>query len=217
MWDTVLLSITLSFALGVSYLYYKELRPVQLRVLVWTMIFWLVKEVIGVVYYDVTKNSNHFIYNIYILPQYLAYFFIFYKSYLSPLFKKITLYAGVAFIITYIYNIFILKQFYSFSGNIANNVGELITLALCCLYMAELLMQETFINYFRIPSFWIATGLMFYCTGNFVYFCMLGYILKNNLDPQGEIYMVITSVTTNVQFGLFTIGLLCNKPWIKVK
>ena len=216
MWDIAILSITLSFALVVSFVYFKQLHPIQLRVIVWAMILWLSVEVIGHAYYEVTKKSNHFIYNLYILPQYLIYFFIFYKSYISSLLKKITIYGAVAFIFTYIYNIFTLNHLYNFSYFI-NNVGQLLTLALCFLYMAELLMQETFINYFRIPLFWIATGLMFYCTGNFVYNCMLGYILKNNLDPEGNVYMVITSVTTNVQFGLFAIGLLCNKPWIKVK
>jgi hypothetical protein len=216
MQDIAILSITLSFALAVSFFYYKQLHPIQLRVLVWLMILWLIVEVTGHAYSETTKKSNHFIYNLYILIQYLAYYFIFYKSYLSPLFKKITIYASVVFVITYIYNIFVLNYFYNFS-NFVDNVGQLLTLALCFLYMAELLMQETFINYFRIPLFWVATGLMFYCTGNFVYYCMLGYILKYNLDPRGDVYMVITSVTTNIQFGLFTIGLLCNKPWIKVK
>jgi hypothetical protein len=216
MQDIAILSITLSFALAVSFFYYKQLRPIQLRVLVWSMILWLIVEVTGHAYSEITKKSNHFIYNLFILSQYLAYYFIFYKSYLSPLFKKITIYAGVVFVITYIYNIFVLNHFYNFS-NFVNNVGQLLTLALCFLYMAELLMQETFINYFRIPLFWVATGLMFYCTGNFVYYCLFGYILKYNLDPKGDVYIVITSVTTNVQFGLFTIGLLCNKPWIKVK
>jgi hypothetical protein len=216
MWDIAIISITLSFALGASFLYYKELRPVQLKVLVWSMILWLIKEVIGEVYHGITNNSNHFIYNLYILPQYLAYFYIFYRSYISPLLKKITIYASAAFIITYIYNIFVVNHLYTFS-NFVNSIGQLLTLALCFLYMAELLMQETFINYFRIPLFWIATGVMFYCTGNFVYYCLLSYILKYNLDPAGDVYMVITSVTTNVQFGLFAIGLLCNEPWIKVK
>jgi hypothetical protein len=216
MWDIAILSVTLSFALVVSFLYYKQLRPVQLRVLVWAMILWLIIELVGHAYYEVTKKSNHFIYNLYILPLYLPYFFIFYRSFINPLLKKITIYASTAFIFIYIYNIFILNHFYSYSYSI-NNLGQLLTLALCFSYMAELLMQETFINYFRIPLFWIATGLMFYCTGNFVYNCMLGYILKNDLDPEGNVYMVITSVTTNVQFGLFTVGLLCNKPWIKVK
>ncbi len=216
MQDIAIQCITLPFALAVSFLYYKKLRPIQLRVLVWAMVLWLIVEVTAQTYSAITKNSNHFIYNLFILPQYLAYFFIFYKSYLSPLFKKITIYAGVTFIIIYIYNIFVLNQFYDFS-HFVNNVGQLLTLALCFLYMAELLMRETFINYFRIPLFWVATGLMFYCTGNFVYYCLFGYILKYKVDPEGDVYIVITSVTTNVLFGLFTIGLLCNKPWIKVK
>ena len=216
MWDIAILAITLPFALIVSFLYYDKLRPVQLRIIVWAMILWLIVEVIGHIYSEVAKKSNHFIYNLYILPQYLPYFYIFYSSFVSPQLKKITIYTGIAFIFIYIYYIFILNHFYHY-GNFINNLGQLLTLALCFLYMAELLMQATFINYFEIPLFWIATGLIFYCTGNFVYNCMLGYILKNNLDPQGNVYMVITSVTTNVQFGLFTIGLLCNKPWIKVK
>src|SRR4051812_219782 len=115
MWDIAILSITLSFALVVSFLYYKQLRPVQLRVLVWAMILWLSVEVIGHAYYEVAKKSNHFIYNLYILPEYLIYFFIFYSSFLNPLLKKVTIYASIGFIFIYIYNLFILNHFYSYS------------------------------------------------------------------------------------------------------
>src|SRR3954462_755010 len=144
MLDIAILSLTLSFALAVSFIYYNQLNPILLRVLVWSMILWLLVEVVGHAYYVATNKSNHFIYNIYILPQYLIYFFIFYKSYINPLLKKITIYGVIAFTFTYIYNIFSLNHFYSFSYFI-NNVGQLLTLALCFLYMAELLMQETFI------------------------------------------------------------------------
>src|SRR3954466_8148850 len=103
MWDIAILAITLPFALVVSFLYYKQLRPVQLRIVVWAMILWLSVELIGHTYSEVAKKSNHFIYNLYILPQYLPYFYIFYSSYVSPQLKKITIYTGIAFIFTYIY------------------------------------------------------------------------------------------------------------------
>src|SRR5213080_3957734 len=105
MWDITILAITLPFALVVSFLYYDKLRPAQLRIIVWAMILWLIVEVIGHIYSEVTKRSNHFIYNLYILPQYLPYFYIFYRSFLNPLLKKVTTYASIAFIFIYIYNI----------------------------------------------------------------------------------------------------------------
>src|SRR3954452_8660370 len=99
MWDIAILAITLPFALIVSFVYYDKLRPVQLRIVVWAMILWLIVEVTGHIYHEVANKSNHFIYNLYILPQYLPYFYIFYNSYVSPHLKKITIYTAFAFII----------------------------------------------------------------------------------------------------------------------
>lgn len=206
--DILTTSITWIIAFFVSIYNYKKLQPRWLRMFPFVLFLWLSFQVIGHEYYEYTGNSNHFIFNLYLIPEYEFYFFFFYKAFLKPKFKLVVLCQSIFFFVVYCYKIFFQDEFFTFSS-FTDNIGQLLILSLCFLYLADLFMAEKFVNYFKLSLFWITTGIMTYCIGNFVYMCFLGYILKNNLDPDGDVYFIILTVVTNIQYGLFAIGFLC--------
>ncbi|QEC67876.1 hypothetical protein FRZ67_11410 [Panacibacter ginsenosidivorans] len=214
--DIYILSVTLLIALFVSLYYYKRLQPRWLRLFPFTMLLWVLVQVTGYWYWVITGNSNHFIFNLYLVPQYAFYFFIFYKAFINKKFKRVTLALAAFFLLFFCYQVLLKNSFYNYS-TVTDNTGQLLVLLLCFLYMTELLMQETLINYFKLPLFWIVTGIMIFCVGNFVYTSFLDYILNNNLDPNGNVYIIITAVVTNLQYALFAAGFLCNEPWKKTR
>ena len=199
----------------ISILSYKKLEPAWLRLFTWFLLFTILTQVTGFVYSFYTKKSNHFIFNIYILVQFIFYFVIFYKTFQSKNLKLITLIIGIVFITYYWFNIIFKTGFYVFNSA-GNSLGSILTILCCLLYFVSLFTSEAVVNYFRIPMFWIATGLMFFFAGNFIYLSLMGYIVKHNLDSGGNIFRYIMVTLNLLMYGLFSLGFISNQLWKKM-
>lgn len=210
MLEIIIGSIPLLLALAVNIRLYKKLEPHWLRLFTWFLMVTFLIQTGGYYYSHIFKKSNHFIFNLYTLFNYSFYIFIFYKTLQNPVFKKIALLIGIFFFLFYIYQIFILKQLFTYSS-VTGNTGEFLTLCCCFLYLGELLMADRIIDFFVIPMFWITTGIMIASIGDFLYLCFFDYIIKNNLDPDGSVYGVITVLLSIIQYIFFTIGFICKK------
>ena len=160
------------------------------------------------------KRSNHFIFNIYILVQFIFYFGIFYKTFQSKNLKLTTLIISLAFVIYYWFNIIFKTGFYIFNSA-GNSLGSILTIFCCLLYFVSLFTSEAVVNYFRISMFWIATGLLFFFVGNFIYLSLMGYIVKHNLDSGGNFYRYIMVTLNLLMYGLFSLGFISNQLWKK--
>ena len=204
--------ITLLFSIGAGIFFYKKLHPSWLRLFTWFLIFTLLTQLTGFSYSFYTKKSNHFIFNFYILIQFLFYFYLFYKTFEKQNLKFLTRLMAIVFLAFYIYNILFGTGFFIFSSA-SNTVGSICIIICCLMYFVSLFQSELNLNYFRIPMFWIATGLLFYFTGNFIYLSLMGYIEKHNLDISGNFYMYIMVTLNLLLYGLFTSGLLSNQLW----
>src|SRR5664279_4339666 len=143
--------------LVISILFYRELEPKWLRLFTWFLLFTILTQVTGFLYSYYSKRSNHFIFNIYILVQFIFYFGIFYKTFQSKNLKLTTLIISLAFVIYYWFNI----NFYVFNSA-GYSLGSILTIFCCLLYFVSLFTSEAVVNYFRISMFWIATGLLFF-------------------------------------------------------
>ncbi len=89
---------------------------------------------------------------------------------------------------------------------------ELSLLAVCCLYyFYELLSQKTDKNLMQSPSFWIVTGLFFYCLAIIPFFLIATEIRVNRPD----IYLLLFSIHflfMSILFLCITKAFLCKKP-----
>lgn len=202
-------------SLIISIIFYKKLEPKWLRLFTWFLLFTIVTQVAGFVYSASFKKSNHFIFNIYILIQFIFYFGIFYKTFESKNLKLTTLIISFAFVIYYWLNIIFKTGFYIFNSA-GNSLGSILTILCCLLYFVSLFTSEVVVNYFRISMFWIATGLLFFFVGNLIYLSLMGYIVKYNLDSGGNIYRYIMVTLNLLMYGLFSLGFISNQLWKKM-
>lgn len=206
-------SFPLLISLVVSIVLYKRLRPKWMRLFTWFMLFSEIVSILGYQYSDTFKTSNHFIFNLYLPIQFIFFFAIFFKSFQSKQLKKLTVALSIAFLIFAILSflsVFKKDGFYVFNSTVYL-IGSLLTILLCLLFFVSLFKSEGIINYFQIPMFWIATGLLFYFVGNSVYLGVIDYIIAHNLDKEGAIYRFITFTLSLLLYTLFTIGFLSNQ------
>jgi hypothetical protein len=201
-------------SLLISIIMYKKLNPVWLRLFTWFILFTILIQVVGYAYSHYYKKSNHFIFNVNLLFQYLFYFVIFYKTFEQKKIKLLILAGGICFVAYTLFNFIYKKGFYTYSTP-SNTLGSILTILFCLLYFVSLFQAEEFINYFKLPMFWIATGLLFFFAGNFIYYSFIGYIIEHNLDKGGRIYWYIMVTLNLLLYCFFSIGFLSNQAWNK--
>ncbi|MDQ2718565.1 MAG: hypothetical protein M3Z26_02205 [Bacteroidota bacterium] len=212
--DLIIDLIPILISLFISIILYKRLNPPWLRAFTWFLIFCIIISSTGYAYSFYLKKNNHFIFNIYLLVQYLFYFGIFYKTFQAKKLKKLTILVSCGFTIYLLFDFFFADGFYTFNSS-AYTLGSVLTILFCLIYFGTLFKSDGFINYFRIPMFWIATGILFFFVGNFIYLSFINYILINNLDKEGNIYRFIMGTLNLLLYCLFSIGFLSNQTWKK--
>lgn len=208
----IIANITLLINIAVAFYFYKMLEPRWLRLFAWFLIITLLTQAAGSLYSNYTYRSNHFIFNIYIGIEYLFYFFLFYRAFNNKKMKYLIVIFAMAFVVFYVANIFFGKGLFIFN-TATYTLGSILTIISCLLYFVFLFLSNETINYFRMPMFWIATGLLFYYVGDSVYMSLLDYIVKNNIDNGGHVYAIITVILNLLLYVLFTFGFLSNRPW----
>ena len=195
---------------------YSLLEPDWLRLFAYFLSFEFVVQLSGWLYSHFTHRSNHFIFNGLIITEFIFYLFIIYKGLSRPELKMAVKIITWIFIILALSNLLFFESVHKFNEH-TYTLGTLLVILACLLYFAEIFMSETIVNFFRLPMFWISTGLFFFYAGNGIYLSILNYIERNNLDPDGKVYiqvMVILNLLLNI---LCTIGFLCNGSWKKAK
>lgn len=206
--------ITLLIALLVSLVFYKKLEPRWFRLFPWFLLVNLTFQIVAYYYWVYTLKSNHFIYNILIFIEYGFYILICYLAVNKAILKKSIALIGLLF--TLFCLLLLTRDFFHYNSFV-RNVSALLSFFCCILFLVEMLLSDEIINFFRIPMFWIVTGIMIANLGTFLYFSFFDYILRNNLDPDGTVYIIITNSLSLTEFGFFAIGFLCNKIWKKIR
>lgn len=212
MQDLIIGTILLLIAFLASLKNYENLKSAGLQIFPYYLLTSLVIQTGGYYYSAYFKESNHFIFNIYILIENSFFIYIFYLALERDTFKQAIIIAATVFYAYYLYEVIYLDHFSIYSAE-TSNMGNLVTLFCCILYFSEILIAEQQLNFFMLPMFWICTGIMIAAVGNFLYLCFFQYILQNNLDPDGKVYGVITTLISVIEYSFFTIGFYCKKIW----
>jgi hypothetical protein len=208
----IISSVPLIISLLISIIFYKKLRPTQLRYFTYFLIFLLLSDYTAFLYSRITRQSNHSIINVLFLINFPVYFLLFYKILEKQLLKTIVLIFSIGYIIFYFINILSIQGFSSINSY-TYSVGSIMLIICCLFYFAQVFVSEKQINYFTIPMFWISTGVMFYYAVNLIYNSLLNYIIDKNIDPHGYIFAVFMTVSNLILYGLFSVGFLCNQEW----
>ena len=207
MQEIVIGSTPLLAAFIISVIRYRRLKPATLRLFPWLLGFTFCIQTAGYYYSLLLQKSNHFLFNIYTLVAYVLYFYFLRRILDRQRLRQAALAMGLLFLAVYAYEMLWAGSFFVYN-TFTVNIGDFLMLAGCLIYLATLLTAEQTINCFKLPQFWICTGIMFSSIGIFLYLSFFSYILTNKLDPDGAIYGVITTVTSVVEYSFFIIAFL---------
>jgi hypothetical protein len=203
-------SVAIFISFLASIMVYKKLEPKWLRLFPYYLIFTMLAQIGGYLYSHVTKRSNHFIFNIVLVIDCLFWVFVFSKSYKTAVLKKIAFIISSLFFAFAFYNISFGEGFFVYNS-MTDNFGSILFIMFTFIYLGELFINKSKVNYFRIPMFWISTGLLFFNIGGMIYFSLFDYITLHQLDSDGKIYNMIMVTLNILMYGLFTIGFLGNR------
>ena len=129
--------IPVLISLLISIIFYKRLKPSWLRLFTWFLLFSMLISITGYFYSFYLKTGNHFIFNIYLVVQFLFYFGIFYKTFHTKKLKTFTLFVSVCFLIYLLISFIFLDEFHTFNS-LAFTIGSVLTILFCLLYFGAL-------------------------------------------------------------------------------
>ncbi|OOQ57970.1 hypothetical protein BC343_09875 [Mucilaginibacter pedocola] len=192
-------------ALVQSALKYKQMEPRALRLVTWTLLIAFVTQWAAYFYSKYTHKSNHFIFNLQILPVYGGQLLLYARILSQRRFKLAASVLFIAFVVTYLLRIFVFGSLTVFDST-SITIGEFATLCCCMFYLVEVLATNNRLNLFAMPMFWITTGLVVTVVGDFLYIAAFDYILAHNMDPTGNIMGTITTCLSVVEYTCFSIA-----------
>lgn len=206
--DSVPLIICLVTILATGF---RKPQPHWLRLCFYLLIFMFIIDMGASLYSGYFHKSNHFIINLSLPVIFISYFLLFYKTFETPRSKNIVVGSIIIYSMVFLTDLIFINGLYFF--NIYSYCVASVLIMLCCLlYFVGLFTTDALLNYFRMPMFWISTGMLFFYAGNLVQYSLMWYIIENKL---GDLYNVINTLLNTILFGGFSISFLCNYSWKK--
>lgn len=163
-------------------------------------------------YWDHTK-SNLWIYNIYLVPQYLFYFSFFSNIINDKFFKDIkhliiSIYVLLGFInIIFIQGIDQLNTYTIIPG------GFLIIACSFYYFILEFNKDEQFSST-KNPSFWIVLGSFIFHTVSLPYFIAINYLSRTNIQLSITLFNILL-VLNILMYSFYVIAFLCKNPLLR--
>jgi hypothetical protein len=177
----------------------------------WFLFFTFVIQWTGFFLWPLFQIENQFLFNIYMLTDNIFYLYVFYSVLKKPLFKKIVLVIGTGFLFCYLFDVIFVNRLFTY-GSYAANAGNMAKVGCGLLFFTEILMSDEYIDIFRLPMFWIATGIIISAVGVLFYLCFFNYI-TNDVDKNGRIWGILATILSVIEYGFFTVGFILKKKW----
>ena len=175
------------------------------------LFFVLVVEIVGYQMVQL-KMYNVWLYNIATSVQITFYAVIFLMSFEVPSHKTTAKILITLYLLFYLTNVFFIQSFYSEFHTYSFMLGSIIIVVLCILYLLELILLEKHLQIGIVsqPLFWIACGLLFFYSGEFIYMSFIN--LLNGVDVHlSEKFFDIVIILNFIMYTLFAIGFSCHK------
>jgi hypothetical protein len=191
----------------VSIIFWPKLKETNFRWLLPFMIFIVAVEMYGRYLRNDLRQPNAWLYNYSIPVEYLFYATLFYLYHKKKSFKRISLGFMILFIVFVGIN-FLIQGHQKMNTNMLK-VGSFCMIVLCCLVFMELLSSDKTVNYLKEPIFWIATGVLIFNTGEFLYTLFTDYLIRNHLDRTRKIFSSINNKLIWILYTCIIISILC--------
>ncbi|HEV7780223.1 MAG TPA: hypothetical protein VGO58_03105 [Chitinophagaceae bacterium] len=152
---------------------------------------------------------NQSIYNISIPLEYLFYAFVFRIHYENKVYKQASAIFITIFPVFVLVNILFIQGFGGYNSNIVK-IGTLSMVLLACFYFLDLLRMEGDVKLLQIPMFWIATGVLLFNAGEFLFSIALDYLFDKFPKETFKVFGSIIFKLICVLYTCISISVLCS-------
>lgn len=176
---------------------------VELFALLWK--YWLFD--IGNQHYS---DSNLWLYNSFLIPQYLLYMATYYKVIKSFTIRKAILVTGFFFALFAIFNFFYFQPIDTVNSYTII-FACLIVILLTAAYFEQLIKEKDIIRLTTHPMAWISLGAFIYHTACLPYMITLNYLIANNVSLAVTLFYIYLGLNC-IMYSLYSIAYLCQHP-----
>lgn len=199
------------FSVFMGLIRYRQLSPSYIRLFIPFLALTFLAEVLPLLVNVSFQSSNHWWFNIFTVIEFLFYIYIFSRALKSSKASKVLLMAIPVYLLIAIINMGFIQGFNKFH-TISYRLGAIFLIVCCYLYFRQLMHEEEEeVILWRNPLFWIATGLLFFYLGFFMYMNAFDYIVYNQVEYNIQLWNIISFSLNTLLYSCFTIALLCSR------
>jgi hypothetical protein len=193
-----------------SCLFFYSLKSQSLQEFVFFSAFIVLVEMTGRFLFKSLHEPNGWLYNLSVPIEYLFYGWIYFKNYRSASFKSLAGWFVVLFAAFSIINNCI-QGLYEFHTNTLQ-IGSFFMIVLSLMFYVDIYKDSKPIILWRLPMFWIATGVLLFNAGEFSYDMLSEYLLNRGFDNQAAaLFRSINNKLLLVLYGCLIVGFICTK------
>jgi hypothetical protein len=214
-----LLPLCLSFIFSIKTFRKKWAKPYQLFSIF--LIITLIIELFAISwklflhqtgYWSYTK-SNLWIYNLYLVPQYLFYFLFFSAVLDNRFLKKVCYPVAIIYFAFGLANICFVQSMKQLDTYTIIS-GSILVLFCAVSYFIQEINRKEPVRVTADPLFWISLGSFIFHTVSLPYFISINYLSRTNL-PMAIALFNILLVLNILMYSFYLIAFLCNNPFQK--
>jgi hypothetical protein len=195
-------------------LFWKKWKHTEIRYLVIYLLIITLSEFTGNLLgrYNLYEAKGY-LYKYFVLPfEFLFVTFFFFKISILPGKKKFfggfTIIYVCAFIIERLFWDGIKLPFNSFSYSI----GVVIFLSYIFSYLKNLVQSDELLDFYKLPSFWVVTGLFIFYLVSFPYYLLFNFLVKSYYKEIFLPYQVIVIFLNYIMYSIFIFNFIWTKP-----
>ena len=180
--------------------------PIYLRRFPYLLLVVLVNEIVS---WQLGERgiNNSIPYNFFSVGAFAFYMYMLGQMVFSRLVRKWILIIAAVYVIGALYNIFF-GQGMGTSHTITYSIGCFMIVAVSIYYFLELFQRPRYVDLKKEPTFWIASGLLFFFACTPAIFGLVNY-LSSLPDINAQSLVPLITILNVSLYSLFTIAFLC--------
>lgn len=174
-----------------------------------TAILWM-KQLYKTEWWTFTQN-NLWLYNTYLIPQYLFYIYFFASNDSRQWLKPLSIITAIAYFCFSMINLVYFQRL--FVVNYATIImANFIVILFSVNYFISLMKAKTVLKLSAQPMFWIAAGAFVFHLGSLPCFILYNYISSNNSALATSLFIIIV-ILNCIMYSFYTVAFLCTKKF----
>ena len=176
---------------------------VEIMALLWKTVFYKIQN-------WPWSDSNLWLYNSFLIPQYLLYIAVYYQVISGAKMKRVILITGIVFTLLAIINLIFFQSIYAINSYTLIMASGII-IFLTVTYFEQLRKEKEIIRLTAHPMVWISLGAFLFHAANLPYMIGLSYLTRNNISLAIALFYVYMTLNC-IMYTFYSFAFLCKHP-----